>query len=65
MKQFLIGDGHKRISCPDAYLADTEDTETTVIWHPEHHEIPMWNSIAKPGNAVASPAWHGEVLAVA
>jgi putative addiction module component (TIGR02574 family) len=23
----------------------------------------LWNSIAKPGDGLASPAWHGEVLA--
>jgi hypothetical protein len=35
MKSFPIGDRQKRITCPDAYLADLEGEGTTVLWHPD------------------------------
>lgn len=41
MKHFAIGDGDKRIECPDRYLADLESDQTMVIWDPDQIEIPI------------------------
>lgn len=45
MKHFAIGDGHKRITTPDRYRADRESDQTTVLWDPEHVEIPIRVSV--------------------
>jgi hypothetical protein len=46
MKNFPIGDGQKRISCPDRYLADREDNETTLLWDPQNVDILIRATVA-------------------
>jgi hypothetical protein len=41
MKHFAIGDGNKRITCEGRYFADRESDDTTVIWDPDHADIPI------------------------
>ena len=41
MKFFAIGDGNKRISCPDRYCADRDSSDRTMIWAPELMEMPI------------------------
>jgi hypothetical protein len=41
MKFFAIGDGDKRISCPDHYCADFDGDDTTILWDPENVEMPI------------------------
>ena len=41
MKNYAIGDGHKRITCPDDFLADDESEDTVVIWDPQEPEMPI------------------------
>lgn len=41
MKNHAIGDGHKRITCPDQYLVDEESDTTIVIWDPEYVDLPI------------------------
>ena len=41
MKFFAIGDGNKRISCPDRYCADFDGSDTTLIWDPALVEMPI------------------------
>jgi len=39
MKNHAIGDGNKRITCPDHYLVDGESDTTVLIWDPEDCDI--------------------------
>jgi hypothetical protein len=41
MKFFAIGDGNKRISCPDRYRADSDGNDTTMIWDSGMVELPI------------------------
>lgn len=41
MKFFAIGDGNKRISCPDRFCADLDGSDTTKIWDPAMVEMPI------------------------
>jgi hypothetical protein len=41
MKFFAIGDGNKRISCPDRYCADLDGSDATKIWDPAVVEMPI------------------------
>ncbi len=41
MKFFAIGDGNKRISCPDRYCADLDGGDMTKIWDPAMVEMPI------------------------
>jgi hypothetical protein len=41
MNHHSIGDGNKRITCPDQYLADQESDVTVVIWDPANIDIPI------------------------
>jgi hypothetical protein len=41
MKSFAIGDGNKRVSCPDRYCADLDGSDTTKIWDPGAVEMPI------------------------
>jgi len=45
MKYFVIGDGDKRIECPDRYIADFDSDQTVVIWDPDQIEIPIWVTV--------------------
>jgi hypothetical protein len=45
MKNFAIGDGHKRITCPNCYLADWETDGTTILWDAESGNYPVRASV--------------------
>jgi hypothetical protein len=41
VKVFAIGDGQKKITCPNRYLADEESSTTIVIWDPANRDMPI------------------------
>jgi hypothetical protein len=45
MKSFPVGDRHKRIQCPDRYLADLQDDGTILLWDAENPDIPIRISV--------------------